>query len=69
KASATISEIATRHGADASDVSRELQLAFLAPDLVEQILDGRQSTGLTTSRLRRIGDLPPLWDEQREALS
>jgi len=69
KASATISEIATRHGADASDVSRELQLAFLAPDLVEQILDGRQSTGLTTNRLRRIGDLPPLWDEQREALS
>jgi len=69
KASATISKIATRHGADVSDVSRELQLAFLAPDLVEQILDGRQSTGLTTNRLRRIGDLPPLWDEQRESLS
>jgi hypothetical protein len=69
KASATISEIATRHRVDASDVSRELQLAFLAPDLVELILDGRQSTGLTTNRLRRIGDLPPLWDEQREALS
>jgi DNA invertase Pin-like site-specific DNA recombinase len=68
-ASATISQIAARHGADASDVSRELQLAFLAPDLVELILDGRQSSGLTTNRLRRIGDLPPLWDAQREVLS
>jgi hypothetical protein len=39
--SATISAVATRHGANLSDVSREMQLMFLAPDLVEQILDGR----------------------------
>ena len=65
---ATISEIAQRHGADVADVSREMQLAFLAPALVEQMLDGRQPAALTANRLRRIGDLPLLWDEQAEAL-
>ncbi|PJN96460.1 hypothetical protein CNY89_02400 [Amaricoccus sp. HAR-UPW-R2A-40] len=68
KAPATISEIAQRHGADVADVSREMQPAFLAPSLVEQILDGRQPAALTANRLRRIGDLPLLWDEQAEAL-
>lgn len=68
-ASATISEIAARHGADASDASRELRPAFPTPDLVELILDGRRSTGLTTDRPKRIGDLPRLWDERRDALS
>ncbi len=62
--SATISAVAARHGANVSDVSREMQLMFLAPDLVEQILDGRQPTALTANRLKRIGDLPLFWDEQ-----
>ena len=30
----TVSDVARRHGADVGDVSRSLQLAFLAPDLV-----------------------------------
>lgn len=68
EAPATISEIAQRHGVDVADVSREMQLAFLAPSLVEQMLDGRQPAALTANRLRRIGDLPLLWDEQAEAL-
>ena len=68
EAPATLSEIAQRHGADVADVSREMQLAFLAPSLVEQMLDGRQPAALTANRLRRIGDLPLLWDDQAEAL-
>jgi hypothetical protein len=38
---------------------------FLAPDLVERILEGNQPMALTAERLKRTGELPLLWDEQR----
>ncbi len=56
---------ARRDGIDASDVRRNIQLAFLAPDIVEAILAGRQPVELTARRLRRIGALPLEWDHQR----
>jgi site-specific DNA recombinase len=64
----TVSGIARRESADAGDVSRSLQLAFLAPDLVERILDGTPPVALTAERLKRVG-LPLLWDDQRAQLS
>ena len=64
----TISEIASREGADVGDVSRSLQLAFLAPDIVEAILDGRQPVDMTANRLRRLENLPLTWNEQRASL-
>ena len=64
----TVSAIAARSGANIGDVSRSLQLAFLAPDLVEAILDGTQPVALTAERLKRAGELPLLWDEQRRRL-
>ena len=64
----TISDIARREGTDVGDVSRSLQLAFLAPDLVEGILNGTQPVGLTGERLKRA-ELPLLWDDQRAALA
>jgi site-specific DNA recombinase len=67
--SLTVSDIASRDGADVGDVSRSLQLAFLAPDLVEAILDGAQPVALTAERLKRLGDLPLLWEEQRSRLA
>ena len=42
-----------------------MQLAFLAPDLIEAILDGRQSPDLTATKLQRLDRLPLLWDDQR----
>jgi hypothetical protein len=39
----TVSDIARREGSDAGDVSRSLQLAFLAPDLLARILDGSRA--------------------------
>ena len=64
----SIQEIARRDGIDASDVGRNIQLAFLAPDIVEAILAGRQPVELTARRLRRIGALPLEWDRQRRLL-
>ncbi len=46
------------------DVSRCLPLAYLAPDIVETILQGRQPVELTVLRLKRTR-LPPSWVEQR----
>ena len=62
----SVSAIARRDGVDVGDVSRSLPLAFLAPDLVEGILDG--TVALTAERLKRLGDLPLSWDAQRVLL-
>jgi len=53
-----------RYGIHQADVSRVLPLAFLAPDIVEAILDGRQSVELTVARLKRVR-LPHAWADQR----
>jgi hypothetical protein len=45
-----------------------LRLAFLAPDLQTQILEGRQPHGLTLQRFIAT-DLPAAWDDQRKLFS
>ncbi len=47
---------------------RILPLAFLAPDIVKAILDGRQPVALTAESLRRLPALPTDWDAQRRLL-
>lgn len=66
-AAPSVQALVDRHGVDQGDVSRILPLAFLAPDIVEAILQGRQPVELTAARLKRIG-LPLCWAEQRRAL-
>jgi site-specific DNA recombinase len=61
-------EIARRDGSHPSEVSRTVQLAFLAPDIVEAILAGRQPVELTPRHLMRIGDIPLEWHCQRRLL-
>ncbi len=63
----SVGDLVTRHGVDQGDVSRCLPLAYLAPDIVEAILQGRQPVELTVLRLKRIG-LPLSWAEQRRLL-
>jgi len=48
--------------------SRLLRLAFLAPDIVLTIFEGRQPKELSTSRLIAMTDLPLDWVEQRQVL-
>ncbi|MCZ6628178.1 MAG: hypothetical protein O7E56_08110, partial [SAR324 cluster bacterium] len=47
-----------------SYASRILRLAFLAPDIVEAIVTGKQPRSLTLKRLLR--EIPLSWAEQRE---
>jgi hypothetical protein len=64
----SVREIARRDRLDEGDVSRFLPLAFLAPDIVEAILAGKQPVEMTAEKLKRIGSLPYGWDDQRRLL-
>ncbi len=63
-----LATIARKEGLTRSYVCRVLRLAFLAPDITEAILDGRQPAKLTAERLVRYSDLPLCWQEQRRVL-
>jgi DNA invertase Pin-like site-specific DNA recombinase len=59
-------EIARANGLSSQHVARHIQMAWLAPDIVEAILDGRQPKSLTVKRL--LEKLPMDWAEQRRVL-
>lgn len=65
---ATIAAIARRDRQQVSHVSRNLSLTFLAPDITEMILAGRQPITLTPERLKAARPLPLDWNEQRTLL-
>ena len=64
---ATVAEIAAAEGINDSYASRILRLTLLAPDIVEGILDGRQTTDMTLGRLLR--PFPMEWASQRRLFS
>lgn len=64
----SIDQIAARERLDASDVGRQIRLAFLAPDIVEALLAGTQPVELSGWRLKRISHLPLDWTGQRRHL-
>jgi site-specific DNA recombinase len=64
----SLHELATREGISRRYVRRLVNLAFLSPQLVEAILQGRQPVALTTTRLTEL-DLPLDWGEQRSLLA
>ena len=66
-ATTSIAVVAHRHSIHQADVSRILPLAFLSPDIVEAILEGRQPVELTAARPKRIR-LPHSWADQRRVL-
>ncbi len=64
---ASIRELSRREGDRERHIGQHLRLAFLAPDIIEAILEGRQPSILTAEQLIRTD--PPLdWDEQRRLL-
>jgi len=60
---ATIADLAKREGIAAPYLTRVFRLAFLAPDVIEAILEGRQPTDVTLQSLR--GQFPDEWACQR----
>jgi hypothetical protein len=65
---ASINEIARRENLTGRYVSRLTQFAFLAPDIAEAILAGRQPVDLSAETISREIDLPLDWSEQRTLL-
>jgi hypothetical protein len=63
-----LKEIAAEEGISSSYITRLLRLAFLAPDIVTAILNGRHPPQLTANRLMDDTRLPLDWTAQRELL-
>src|SRR5712671_889249 len=63
----SLQELAKRDGISRRYIRRLVGLAFLSPQLVEAILQGRQSVELTATRLTEL-DLPLDWTEQHKLL-
>ncbi len=67
-ATKTTAEMAREDCIDDGEISRVLPLAFLAPDIVEAIVQGCQPVALTIRYLKRLKPLPVSWAEQRRIL-
>lgn len=61
----SIKEIGDQEKLSPTHVSRVMYLAFLAPDIVRKILDGKYPPSLTSDKLMHSLPLPVDWVEQR----
>jgi len=59
---ASISDLSKRLKVDHSYVSRLLHLTLLAPDIIEEILNGKEPSGLSLARIHRSFRME--WEEQ-----
>ena len=60
--------LAQREGVSRSYFTRLVRLSYLAPDITQTILDGRQPRDLTAENLLGHSRLPLAWHDQRIAL-
>jgi hypothetical protein len=51
-----------------ADFARLVRVSYLAPDITQAILDGRQPRDLTADKLLAHSRLPLTWHEQRTLL-
>jgi hypothetical protein len=64
----SVGDIARRERVSDRYVWRLIRVGFLAPTIVEAIVDGRQPEELTASTLTQRLDLPALWQAQEQTL-
>ncbi|MCK0096695.1 recombinase family protein [Yoonia sp. F2084L] len=67
KQGATFDQISAETGTSKRRIQQMIHLAFLAPDVVRQITQGKQPAGLTSDWLLRHG-MPAEWDAQRKRI-
>ena len=67
-AHATITVFAQQEQMTGSYIARLIRLAWLAPDIVQAILHGRQPPALSVITLMQSGPLPMDWQAQRQRL-
>ena len=60
--------LAGHEGVSRSYFTRLVRLSYLAPDITQAILDGRQPRDLSTEKLLEHSRLPLAWHEQRTVL-
>ena len=60
--------LAEREGISRSYFTRLVRLSYLAPDITQAILDGRQPPDLTAEKLLEHSRLPLAWHDQRTML-
>src|SRR5690348_11237278 len=60
--------LAEREGVSRSYFTRLVRLSYLAPDITQAILDGRQPPDLTAEKLLEHSRLPLAWHDQRTVL-
>ena len=63
----TFGQIATAEQTSKRRVQQMIDLAFLAPDIVRDVLEGKQPTGFTSDWCKQHG-LPADWNDQRSLL-
>ncbi len=68
KAGKTFTEISQTTGTPKRRVQQMLDLAFLAPDIIRDVLEGRQPLGFTSDWCLRH-DLPADWKNQRDLIA
>ena len=65
---APFATLAKREGVSPSYFTRLVRLSYLAPDITQAILEGRQPRELNADKLLAHSRLPLAWSEQRTAL-
>jgi hypothetical protein len=66
--SLSFAALAKREGVSPSYFTRLVRLSYLAPDITQAILDGRQPRDLTAEKLLAHSRLPLAWHDQRTVL-
>ncbi|MFL6720310.1 MAG: recombinase family protein [Sphingomonas sp.] len=62
----TVTAIADRENLTRSYITRVLRLAFLSPDVLKSLLDGKAPAHLTTDRLTATDAVPARWQHQHK---
>ncbi|MGN6819197.1 MAG: recombinase family protein [Sphingomonas sp.] len=65
----TFRAVADRHGVSEAYVRQNISAAFLAPDLVERIVEGRQPATMTLASFKEMLPLPASWEAQRACVA